>query len=72
MRVHILGQCEISLLNLTSTTPLEIWIPLNSEMRKVVEKEQQQQQNNNLTNENLKLTSMMMLYARVEYKENNY
>lgn len=70
MRVHILGQCEISLLNLTSTTPLEIWIPLNSEMRKVVEK--QQQQNNNLKNENLKLTSMMMLYARVEYKENNY
>lgn len=72
-RVNVLGQCEITLQNLTSITPLEIWVPLHSDIK------QQQSNNNNKNsiqnhggvNENIKLNSMM-LYARVEYKENNH
>ena len=66
VRVNVLGQCEISLVNLTTITPLKIWIPLlNSERKKI-------SQNNNNNNNNNNNRTMMMLYARVEYKENSY
>lgn len=48
-------------MNLTSTSPLEIWVPLCSDIRKNTQNISNMNNNNN-----------MMLYARVEYKENIY